>query len=346
MEAEKLDKTEIRLAEEQIKFSYNENLLKEASQIKSERQLLKERLEKLEQTKSSVSPTVYMKVYTDYSTQLDQTTQRLMALKRDLDKEEKSLSEKKALIEKQIKLHQESKEENQLRATLGEISQEKMDDLNHVHEEEISRLDRALHLLTDAIDRHREIFAGESLKKSPPKTIENNFQEVLPPDVTSEPTPLPEKKPTLKAVPNLNTEEPPSLSQKKSQLTPHTDRIDLNKQTTDTAIEEPSVSKSQKTTPTANIPELLVFEKGNQIQKLNLNKTIVIGRSPANDIVIKEAKVSRRHAEIQIVGAKYMIIDLESSNGTFVNGKKISEYALQPGDEITIGSIKISFKVA
>ena len=112
-EAEKLDKTEVskseadlmRLPEDQIKFSYNENLLKEASEIKTERQLLKERLDKLEQTKNAVSPTVYMKVYTDYSTQLDESTQKLMALKRDLDREEKALSEKRSLIEKQIKSH-------------------------------------------------------------------------------------------------------------------------------------------------------------------------------------------------------------------------------------------------
>ncbi len=337
MEAERLEKTEIRLADDQIKFSYNENLLKEASSIKSDRQVLKERLEKLEHTKSSVSPTVYMKVYTDYSTQLDQTTQKLMALKRDLDREEKALSEKKNLIEKQIKLHQEAKEENLLRSNLGEISHEKMEDLNHVHEEEISRLDRALHLLTDAIERHREIFAGEALKKSPttPST-EQNFQEVLPPHVTSEPTPLPEKKPTLKAVPNPHSD---SISIKKTG--PITDRVTVN-QETETSVKEPSVSQSMKTS--AVTPELTVYEKGNVAQKINLTKNIIIGRSPASDIVVKEAKVSRRHAEIQVIGGKYVLVDLESSNGTFVNGKKISEHTLQSDDEVSVGSSKIVFK--
>lgn len=337
-EAENLDKTDIskteadlmRLPEDQIKFSYNENLLKEASQIKTERHLLKERLNKLEQTKSAVSPTVYMKVYTDYSTQLDESTQKLLALKRDLDREEKNLSEKKSIIEKQVKAHTEAKEENQLRCTLGEISQERADDLNQTHTDEIARLERSLHLLQDAIDRHQEIFAGEV------KT--ENKKDILPPHITSEPTPLPErkiteKKPTLKAV----SDTPSYPPQKKE----NTDKINLHTNT-EVSAHEPSVSVSTKNSLPP--PEIEVYENDKLVQKVALGKTIVIGRSPACDIVVKEAKVSRKHAEIQVLKGKYILIDLESSNGTFVQGKKIKEHTLQSGEQISIGATKLVFK--
>ena len=352
-EAEKLDKTEVskseadlmRLPEDQIKFSYNENLLKEASEIKTERQLLKERLDKLEQTKNAVSPTVYMKVYTDYSTQLDESTQKLMALKRDLDREEKALSEKRSLIEKQIKSHNEAKEENQLRCTLGEISQERADDLNQSHTDEVSRLDRSLHLIKDAIERHQEIFAGEV------KT--ENRKEVLPPHITSEPTPLPpistpipekkitEKKPALKAVPDA-----PAPAEPAPQKAEHTDRISINTNTEISVSEpsSPSISTAAKTSLPP--PEVEVYENEKLAQKISLTKNIVIGRSPASDIVVKEAKVSRKHAEIQIINGKYILIDLESSNGTFVQGKKIKEHTLQSGEQIGVGTVKLIFKQA
>jgi pSer/pThr/pTyr-binding forkhead associated (FHA) protein len=99
---------------------------------------------------------------------------------------------------------------------------------------------------------------------------------------------------------------------------------------------EPVVSKK--------IAELLVMENGKVLQTVPVDKTIEIGRSPANDVILKEPKVSRKHAEIHFVGGKYILLDLESSNGTFVGGKKITEHTLQTNDEITIGNTKMVFK--
>ena len=65
-----------------------------------------------------------------------------------------------------------------------------------------------------------------------------------------------------------------------------------------------------------------------------------IGRSPENDIQISDNYVSRRHLELNKKGDKYFIKDLNSANGTFLNGKKIrSEVArrVKEGDTIVIG---------
>lgn len=93
-------------------------------------------------------------------------------------------------------------------------------------------------------------------------------------------------------------------------------------------------------------PRLEVSE-GGKIHKYPIDKTIHLGRSPSNDVVLKEAKVSRNHAEIQIVPdhqGRYVLIDLESSNGTWVGGKKIKEHTLESGDEIVIGNTKMTFR--
>ncbi len=64
---------------------------------------------------------------------------------------------------------------------------------------------------------------------------------------------------------------------------------------------------------------------------------IIIGRDTGNDIQIDNVAVSREHARIISGPDYYLIEDLKSTNGTFVNGKKINKKFLQEVDEITIG---------
>jgi pSer/pThr/pTyr-binding forkhead associated (FHA) protein len=53
--------------------------------------------------------------------------------------------------------------------------------------------------------------------------------------------------------------------------------------------------------------------------------------------------VSRRHAELRQEGASYWIVDLGSTNGTEVNGKRVKRAKLRTGDRITLGSTEITF---
>jgi FhaA, N-terminal domain/FHA domain len=70
---------------------------------------------------------------------------------------------------------------------------------------------------------------------------------------------------------------------------------------------------------------------------------IVIGRSRDCDIQLADANVSRRHVEVRQEGASYWVVDLGSTNGMEVNGKRVKRAKLQPGDTITLGSTEITF---
>lgn len=67
-------------------------------------------------------------------------------------------------------------------------------------------------------------------------------------------------------------------------------------------------------------------------------RQIVIGRSPDLDMVLVEDMVSRKHAKIVVSGGGVSIEDLGSTNGTFVNGEKITQARLKEGDRILIGT--------
>lgn len=71
---------------------------------------------------------------------------------------------------------------------------------------------------------------------------------------------------------------------------------------------------------------------------LEMGQEVVIGRSSELDMVLVEDMVSRRHAKITAEDGELKIEDFNSTNGTFVNGKKISETTLEEGDRILIGT--------
>jgi pSer/pThr/pTyr-binding forkhead associated (FHA) protein len=70
---------------------------------------------------------------------------------------------------------------------------------------------------------------------------------------------------------------------------------------------------------------------------LEVGRTFTVGRAPGNSYVVPSSKVSRKHAEIRWKGGAAILVDLGSANGSFVNGKAISEHRLVSGDEIELG---------
>jgi len=73
--------------------------------------------------------------------------------------------------------------------------------------------------------------------------------------------------------------------------------------------------------------------------------TVSLGRSKTNSIVIKDPSVSRYHAKILKKDNSYIIFDLNSTNGTFVNQQPIREARLSNNDTITVGQTTFVFKV-
>jgi hypothetical protein len=74
--------------------------------------------------------------------------------------------------------------------------------------------------------------------------------------------------------------------------------------------------------------------------------SLVIGRSPDVDLVINDSNVSRRHAEVWRTSEGVAIRDLQSTNGTFVNGHRISAVSLSPRDDVTIGTLHMRIELA
>ena len=72
-------------------------------------------------------------------------------------------------------------------------------------------------------------------------------------------------------------------------------------------------------------------------------KILRIGQNKKNDLVINHPQVSQEHAQLRLVNGQYTIFDLNSTEGTFVNGVKISQSLLSPGDVISLGGLPVVF---
>jgi FHA domain-containing protein len=73
-------------------------------------------------------------------------------------------------------------------------------------------------------------------------------------------------------------------------------------------------------------------------------RRVVIGRSKECDIQLTDPNVSRRHAELRQEGSAYWLVDLDSTNGSAVNGHRTARAKLDSGDTITIGSTDLKFE--
>jgi hypothetical protein len=72
-------------------------------------------------------------------------------------------------------------------------------------------------------------------------------------------------------------------------------------------------------------------------------RTVVIGRSKDADVQVSDPNVSRRHAELRQEGATYWVVDLDSTNGVEVKGKRVKRLKLEDGTRFTIGSTELTF---
>ncbi len=93
------------------------------------------------------------------------------------------------------------------------------------------------------------------------------------------------------------------------------------------------------------MPKVIVSIDGVVIKEVQLTKDrTTLGRRPYNDIVIDNLAVSGEHAVIQIADGEAVLEDLNSTNGTYINGKAIKKQPLQNNDSIEIGKYKIRFQ--
>jgi len=105
-------------------------------------------------------------------------------------------------------------------------------------------------------------------------------------------------------------------------------------------VQQPTEAASLEDVPLER--EVAVLSWDGQTKRVE-SRRVVLGRSRDCDIQIEDANVSRRHAELRQEGTAYWIVDLDSTNGIEVNGRRVKRAKLEPGDSFTVGETDIGF---
>lgn len=97
--------------------------------------------------------------------------------------------------------------------------------------------------------------------------------------------------------------------------------------------------------PAVAMPILIHRSAPRTGQRFVFSRSVILGRGQHCDLVLPEASVSRRHAQISVADERCFLVDLGSGNGTFLNGAQLSEpAALVNGDEVRVGSAVLEFR--
>jgi hypothetical protein len=93
----------------------------------------------------------------------------------------------------------------------------------------------------------------------------------------------------------------------------------------------------------SSVPEnAFLIVEGVKVYPLN-ESVINIGRRLENQLVIDDPRVSRNHAQLRAIKGRYVLFDLNSTGGTFVNGQRTSQTVLYPGDVISLAGVALIF---
>ena len=91
---------------------------------------------------------------------------------------------------------------------------------------------------------------------------------------------------------------------------------------------------------------VLEYPNDHPSKHIRFNKDVTIGRGLDNDIVFhNDDRVSRHHARIEFKYGQFLLFDLNSTNGTLVNGRPVTQIVLTPGDHISLGGLDVVFQV-
>lgn len=300
------------------------------AQIKKQREDLESRLTKLDEEKAKVSEVVFKRVMEDYRSRLDALEKEASPLRdtaRGLYAKVAALLERVEEVSRQTALDEE---ELDLRHRLGEFGEEefkgRMKEVKEratSHKTDLTEIAKVRKKFVAAFD------AEEDLARRPPTPAKPAAKATKPLSLSEEPPPIPK---------TVMAPLPPEISVPGADAPP---------EATVAPATKPQAAGPEKTRM-LRLGRLIPLQGDAEVEEgaVTVQPITAIGRGSDNQLRIDETSVSRHHAQITLELEGFVLRDLASQNGTFVNGDPIKEKQLADGDRIQIGTARFVFRPA
>jgi hypothetical protein len=295
-----------------------------------EQEQLKGLLAKAEGTKGKVAEAVYARVRKDYEGRLEALEGKARPLREKAKAEQARLQ---PLHERVRKAQEDARldvEELKFRHEVGELKEDEFAKRRTALEETLAQRERDFQA-ADALAQRFVSVVGAAPLGPPPAA-----------DAAPEPPTAPRMKaPEAQVPPPLPSGAPPplpsaGLPQEDPTVAAARGKAQTEPQTIPGGVIEGTVMAKFAT---------LVSLDGNPPQEYRLGPRTSLGRVRENEISIQKPSVSRKHAVIALMPEGYVITDLDSGNGTFVNDERVKTRKLQDGDKVRLGDRAFVFKL-
>jgi DNA-binding NtrC family response regulator/pSer/pThr/pTyr-binding forkhead associated (FHA) protein len=107
-------------------------------------------------------------------------------------------------------------------------------------------------------------------------------------------------------------------------------------------LEQIRANRKQESGTSRRVSLLIYSSDGVQVVQLSEGQSLVVGRAPPADVTIRDSSLSRQHASIELKDGEVFVEDLQSTNGTRINGEKIESGKAEAGSEIVFGAVTAS----
>jgi hypothetical protein len=326
----------------------DENFIKRLHELRSQKNQLSSYLAKAERYKSKVSSITYEKVKNDYQKRLQEIVAEHEEKEKKLKDEMDLMLRKRDELIEMVKPIAFEYEELKFRCMVGEYTKAAFlslasDKMNFLKDQK-----EKLQALSDKLAFYRLILNLQQEATEPVETLPLELEDFeIPSEEAKEPSfqPAEEETPVAPKVASPTSSEPLE------------EEFEFNFSTTQMMSSENDFSEAELTEVEEDIDLeqmveseqafVILKEEGQEDKPFMIlpEESLTIGRAKDNTLRIDQDSVSRYHAKISFENGQVIIRDLGSANGTFVNGKKIKEYALADNDVILVGEkTKLIFK--
>ena len=318
-----------------IEYPINEQLLKEATELKEKWRVLRDRLDKIEENRSQVTPVVYERVRKDYAARLKESRDHLLEKKSEIDRELALLRGTQKKVATRLEEHQHLLEEMKFRYSLGEFHESEYKDRGDDASEKLRKFETVLSAINANVERYQAIFSDEPglSELAPARSAE--------PRAATTP-------PTAAILAGDEEEEEPATDESgyilESEKAGYFSDADTTSPRVDVSVTAKTKPASRPAATTKATAKLVIIKGAHAGTAYSVVDTTSLGRADSNTVVLRDGKASRQHTRIERKGNDYFLTDLNSSNGTFVNGERVDEHALTDGDKIQIGDCVLQFQ--
>jgi len=298
-------------------------------EIRKEQQALDALIEKANASKGKVPDAVFERVTRDYDTRRRNAEERARPLRQKARASLATLQALHARLKAELDAAQLDESELQFRHEIGELSDADYEarrkgavEALEARQKDFAEADALRQRFLDVLPAEPEPPAAPSAAPAPPASITSTLPRIGPKHAE----PLPEF--ATIAIP-LPTAPGPDFG------------------TVVLSREEAAAAAAQApdfgtvVAPAASLTREEPDGSAGPTYRLGLVATI--GRTPDNEIPVELPEVSRRHARLSFEGGGFVIKDLNSNNGTYVNGERVSEAPLKEGDRVQVGPAVFTF---